>query len=406
MAAPANVAEFLDLLPKSGVMDMVRLEAYVQELRTSGGGIPEAPNQVSKLMVRDGLLTHFQAQQLLLGKYLGFTIGNYQILELLGSGGMSAVYLCRHKTYGYRVAVKVLPKALAKDPTLLKRFYREARASAALKHPNIVRGYEADNERNQHFLVMEYVEGTSLQEIVKKQGPMPVLRACHYMRQAAIGLQYAHQVGVVHRDIKPGNLLVDRHGTVKILDMGLSRFCHEDESVLTRDVLGTLDYLAPEQARDSHTVDIRADIYSLGGTFYFLLTGNTPFGSGRLDPQVIAQQAVGLAPIRSLRSDVPEEVAGIISRMMAHEPARRFQKPVEVAEVLAAWTQTPIPPPTEAELPVLSPAAKISNGDMPDTPPPLRKSAQRQRLWLAVGGVVLLLVGAGVVAWWALAGNP
>jgi serine/threonine protein kinase len=405
MPAPVNAAEFLDLVPKSGVMDTGRLDAYVHELRSSGG-LPEEPTQIGKLMVRDGLLTQFQAQQLLLGKYLGFTIGNYQILELLGSGGMSAVYLCRHKDHGHRVAVKVLPKALAKDPTLLKRFYREARASAALKHPNIVRGFEADNERNQHFLVMEYVEGTSLQEIVKKQGPMPVLRACHYIRQAAVGLQYAHEQGLVHRDIKPGNLLVDRDGLVKILDMGLSRFDHMDESVLTRDVLGTLDYLAPEQARDSHTVDIRADIYSLGGTFYFLLTGNTPFGSGRLDPQLIAQQAMGLPPIRSLRSDVPEEVAGIITRMMAHDPGRRYQKPSEVADALASFTKTPIPAPTEAELPVLSPAARGGPGEVPNTPPPTVKVVKRPRLWLAIGGVALIVIGAGIVAWLALAGMP
>src|SRR4051794_25598455 len=177
MPAPATIDEFLDLVPKSGVVATDRLNAYLKGLRTAGG-LHGPPSQVSGLMVRDGLLTQFQAQQLLLGKYLGFTIGNYQILELLGSGGMSAVYLCRHRAKGHRVAVKVLPKALAKDPTLLKRFYREARASAALNHPNIVRGFEADNERNQHFMVMEYVEGVSLQEIVKRFGPLHVPRAC------------------------------------------------------------------------------------------------------------------------------------------------------------------------------------------------------------------------------------
>ncbi len=395
MPAPVTVDEFLDLVPKAGVMEPERLQTYVRGLQ-SAGTLPGAPSQVCDRMVRDGLLTQFQAQQLLLGKYLGFTIGNYQILELLGSGGMSAVYLCRHRELNHRVAVKVLPKALAKDPTLLKRFYREARVSAALQHENIVRGFEADNERNQHFLVMEYVEGSSLQEIVRNRGPMSLLRAAHYIRQAATGLQYAHEQGMVHRDIKPANLLVDRNGTVKILDMGLSRFYQEDDSILTRDVLGTLDYLAPEQARDSHTVDIRADIYSLGATFYFLLTGHAPF-QGRMDPQAIAQQVAGPPSIRTLRREVPEEVAEIIARMMAADPDQRYQDPIDVARALSTWTKTPIPPPDEAEMPKLSPAAR-------GVTPNLTGSAEPRRLGrrplLALLG--LLLLAATVALGWVL----
>jgi len=400
MPAPVTVEEFLDLLLRSGVVESARLEAYVQQQRAAGG-VPSSPSLVSSQLVRDGLLTQFQAQQLMLGKYLGFSIGAYHILELLGSGGMSAVYLCRHRETGRRVAVKVLPKALAKDPTLLKRFYREARASAALNHPNVVRGFEADSERNQHFMVMEYVDGVSLQEIVKKHGPLSVLRASHYIRQAAVGLQYADEQGLVHRDIKPGNLLVDRHGTVKILDMGLSRFYQEDESVLTRDVLGTLDYLAPEQARDSHSVDIRADIYSLGGTFYFLLTGNTPFGHGRLDPQAIAQQVQGPPAIRTVRPDVPEGIAAVIARMMAHAPEQRYQKPKEVAAALAAWTKTPIPPPSEVELPQLCPAARGPDDEAPPAPP-AASGRRRWWLWWVVG---LLVVGGGAVVGWVVTGG-
>ena len=225
------------------------------------------------MLVRDGLLTHFQAEQFLQGKWRRFTIGKYKVLETLGAGGMGSVYLCEHKLMRRRVAVKVLPAAKAEDPAALERFYREARAVAALDHPNIVRAYDIDQDENLHFLVMEYVDGASLQEIVKKSGPLDVLRACHYIRQAAVGLQHAHEAGLVHRDIKPGNILVDRTGTVKILDMGLARFFHDEEDMLTKkydeNVLGTADYLAPEQALDSHGVDIRADIYSLGATFYF-----------------------------------------------------------------------------------------------------------------------------------------
>src|SRR5262249_50912874 len=210
--------------------------------------------------------------------------GTYRVLERLGWGGMGLVYLCEHKLMRRRVAVKGLPSAKSKDPAALDRFQREARAVAALDHPNIVHAYDIDQDESLHFLVMEYVDGASLQEIVKKVGPMDVHRAAHYMQQTCLGLEHAHDAGLVHRDIKPGNILVDRSGVVKVLDMGLARFFNDEEDILTKkydeNVLGTADYLAPEQALDSHGVDIRADIYSLGATFYFLLTGRTPFGEG------------------------------------------------------------------------------------------------------------------------------
>src|SRR6516225_10207161 len=252
MAAPANINEFLDLVRKSGVMEEKRLEAYVQKGRTAGT-LPSEPSKLAGLFVHEGLLTHFQAEQIMLGKWRRFTIGKYKVLERLGSGGMGSVYLCEHKFMRRRVAVKVLPAAKAEDQASLERFYREARAAAALDHPNIVRAYDIDQDENLHFLVMEYVDGASLHEIVKKFGPMDVVRACHYMRQAALGLQHAHQTaGLVHRDIKPGNVLVDRTGIVKVLDMGLARFFHDEEDILTKkydeSVLGTADYLAPEQA--------------------------------------------------------------------------------------------------------------------------------------------------------------
>src|SRR5262249_44283524 len=160
----------------------------------------------------------------------------------------------------------------------------EARAVAALDHPNIVRAYDIDQDENLHFLVMEYVDGANLQDLVKKSGPLDPVRAAHYIYASAIGLHHAHGMGLIHRDIKPGNILVDRSGVVKILDMGLARFFHDEEDMLTKkydeNILGTADYLAPEQAVDSHSVDIRADIYSLGATFYFLLSGQPPFPEG------------------------------------------------------------------------------------------------------------------------------
>jgi serine/threonine protein kinase len=361
MPAPTTVNEFLELVQKSGVLDDKKLDTYVQKVR-AGPGLPARPNDLATLLVRDGLLTLFQAEQILQGKWRRFTIGKYKVLERLGQGGMGSVYLCEHKLMRRRVAVKVLPTAKADDPSSLERFYREARAVAALDHPNIVRAYDIDQDEKLHFLVMEYVDGASLQEIVKRSGPLDPTRAAHYIRQAAFGLQHAHETaGLVHRDIKPGNVLVDRGGTVKVLDMGLARFFYDEEDVLTKkydeNVLGTADYLAPEQALDSHAVDVRADIYSLGATFYFCLTGKTPFNEGTVAQKLIWHQTRAPKSIRSLRPEVPEGLVAVIDRMMAKDAGQRYQTPLEVAEVLAPWTETPIGPPPETEMPKLSLAA-------------------------------------------------
>jgi serine/threonine protein kinase len=362
--------ELIELAKKSGVVDEKRLNALVDKLRAASA-MPTEPGKLAGILVRDGVLTHFQAEQFLLGRWRRFTIGKYKVLERLGKGGMGSVYLCEHKFMRRRAAVKVLPVAKAEDPSSLERFYREARAVAALDHPNIVRAYDIDHEDDLHFLVMEYVEGSSLQEIVKKHGPMDIARACHYTRQAAIGLQHAHKTaGLVHRDIKPGNILVDRTGVVKILDMGLARFFHDEEDVLTKkydeNVLGTADYLAPEQALDSHGVDIRADIYSLGATFYFILTGSTPFSEGTVAQKLIWHQTRQPKPVRIIRPELPEGLAALIEKMMAKDPAQRYQTPADVVEALVPFTQQPIPPPPEHEMPRLSLAATGAAG-MPDS---------------------------------------
>ncbi len=370
MPSPTTAEELIDLAKKSGVVDEKRLNAVLEKLRGTSG-IPAEPGKLAGIFVRDGVLTHFQAEQFLLGKWRRFTIGKYKVLEQLGKGGMGSVYLCEHKFMRRRAAVKVLPAAKAEDPSSLERFYREARAVAALDHPNIVRAYDIDQDDKLHFLVMEYVDGSSLQEIIKRHGPLDIIRACHYVRQAAIGLQHAHQTaGLVHRDIKPGNILVDRNGVVKILDMGLARFFHDEDDILTKkydeNVLGTADYLAPEQALDSHGVDIRADIYSLGATFYFILTGSTPFSEGTVAQKLIWHQTRQPKPVRGIRPEVSVELAALIEKMMAKDPAQRYQTPTELADALGPFTQQPIPPPPEHEMPRLSPAATgtASMGDL------------------------------------------
>jgi serine/threonine protein kinase len=396
MPAPTTIDEFLDLVRKSGVVEDKRLAAHLDKLR-AGGQMPPDPLRLAQQLVRDGVLTHFQAEQFLQGKWRRFTIGKYKVLERLGSGGMGSVYLCEHLLMRRRVAVKVLPAAKAEDSSSLERFYREARAVAALDHPNIVRAYDIDQDDNLHFLVMEHVDGSSLQEIIKRTGTMDVLRAAHYIRQAALGLQHAHETAaLVHRDIKPGNILVDRNGIVKVLDMGLARFFHDEEDVLTKkydeNVLGTADYLAPEQAISSHDVDIRADIYSLGATFYFCLTGRTPFAEGSVAQKLIWHQTRAPKPLRSFRPEVPEGIVAVIDRMMAKDVGQRYQSPQEVADALEPWTQTPIPPPPDNEMPQFSlaatrPLVEVSGNSL-TTRQPVDLSPPPRKVWQVSGSSV------------------
>lgn len=376
MPEPTTSAEYLDLVQQSGLADETRLGAFLRKRQPADAS--QTPLEVAKLLILEGLLTFFQAEQILQGKFRRFTIGQYRILERLGSGAMGTVYLCEHPKLHNRVAVKVLPPVYAKNPEMLKRFYREAKAGGALDHENIVRVYDVDQDEKVHFMVMDYVDGSILLDIVRAHGPMSALRAAHYIRQAAIGLQHAHEAGLVHRDIKPGNLLLDRRGLVKILDMGLARFADDEEDVLTKGILGTADYLAPEQTRDSHRVDIRADVYSLGGTFYFLLTGSSPFGEGTVAQKLIAHQTKQPKPIQSHRPEVPEALSAIVTTMMAKDPAQRYQTPAAVAEALVPWTRTPIPPPPEIEMPRICPALVVNSAPAGSLVSPVSKPVAPQ----------------------------
>ena len=398
MPAPASNDELTDVILKSGVIEEPKLRAYLNKLGDSEAGVPADPGKLGGLMVRDGILTYFQAEQLLQGKWKRFFIGKYKVLERLGVGGMGQVFLCEHKLMKRKVAVKVLPAAKASDQAALQRFYREARAVAAVDHPNLVRAYDIDQDENLHFIVMEFVDGINFHDLVRKFGTVDVLRACHYIFGATVGLHHAGEMGLVHRDIKPANILVDRTGVVKILDMGLARFFNPDEDdLLTKkfdeSVLGTADYLAPEQAIDSSTVDIRADIYGLGGTFYYMLTGFPPFPEGSVAQKLLWHQTKTPKAIRAYRPEVPEGVAAVVGKMMAKDAANRYQTPAEVMDALAPWVQTPIPPPPDREMPQMSLAAMggvpgraapgsgpslnatASNHSIVATPPPYRAEA-------------------------------
>jgi WD40 repeat protein len=267
----------------------------------------------------------------------------YRVVRLLGAGGMGAVYQAEHRVMQRLVALKVIKRAYTANAAALDRFRREVRAAARLSHPNIVTTYDAEDAGEAHFLVMEYVEGTDLGRLVQERGRLPVDRACEYVRQAALGLQHAFEQGMVHRDLKPHNLMLTPDGRVKILDFGLACFASEAASAAgvtgTGLVLGTVDYIAPEQADDSHEADIRSDIYSLGCTLYHLLAGQPPFPTGTPLQKVMAHVEKNPQPLTELRPDVPEELMLVLERMMAKKPKDRYQTPAEVAFALEPFTR-------------------------------------------------------------------
>ncbi len=335
--------EFLTLIAQSNLIDVNILDRYLSERNANspvGTATVESPADLAGALVSDGLLTRFQAEQLLKGKWRGFFIGRYKVLGMLGSGGMGKVFLCEHPGMRRQVAVKVLPAKQAGDAETVERFYREAQAIARLDHRNIVHAFDVAQDGEIHYLVMEYVKGSTLEDCVIKEGPLGPNRVIEYMRQAALGLQHAYEAGVVHRDIKPSNLLVTDTGVLKILDLGLARFFQEQDDELSSrfggGVMGTIDYMAPEQAIDSTAVDIRADIYSLGATFYFSMIGRSPFDGATTTQKFLWHQVRDPEPLQKLRPELPPALTALITRMMAKDPANRFQTPDELLLALAA----------------------------------------------------------------------
>ncbi len=333
--------EFLDLVRRSQLVEEDQLTKFLGGLTAKNGlKLPDAPDKLAAAMIAANLITEWQAEKLLAGKHKGFMLGKYKLLRHLGKGGMSQVYLAEHTLMKRKVAIKVLPQNRVEDATYLERFRIEARAAARLDDPNIVRVYDIDQDVNTHFIVMEFVDGQDLHVLVRDHGPLPYEKAADYIAQAARGLSHAHSMNLVHRDIKPANCLLDKHETVKLLDMGLARLI-DDEASLTLDnnenVLGTADYLAPEQALNSHKADFRADIYSLGCTLYYLITGHPPFPDGTISERLLKHQVEQAPSIFKDRPDAPSVLVNICNRMMAKRPDDRYQTAGDVAERLAEW---------------------------------------------------------------------
>jgi serine/threonine protein kinase len=330
MDAISTVPDLLHLLEKSRLLERFDLDGYLRH-PSRMLSTPKTARELAAMLVHDKILTRFQADNLLRGKWRGFFLGSYKVLRPIATGSTGVVYLCEHGDKPERVAVKVLEASRERDPESVKRFQREARAAAALDHPNIVRGFELGREDFCHYFVMEFVEGYSIKQLVRDHGPLESHVAIDYLRQAAAGLQHAHDAGLVHRDIKPSNLIVNRSGTLKILDMGLALFLEGDSILLTkRGVLGSLDYIAPEQATDSHAVDARADIFSLGATFWFCLTG-VPLRQAALE---FIQRPRRLRCPEENRTDVSEAFWHVLRTMMDKEPAERYQTTQDLLQAI------------------------------------------------------------------------
>ena len=275
----------------------------------------------------------------------------YEIIRLIGKGGMGDVYEAVHRKMERRVALKVINRELFRKAEAVNRFHREVRTAAQLSHPNIVTSHDADQAGDLHFLVMEYVDGVDLSQTVKDQGALPIVDACNYIRQAANGLQHAHERGMIHRDIKPHNLMVTADGTIKILDFGLASLAPEanaspdvvaprSDLTVVGAIMGTPDFISPEQAKDARQVDIRSDVYSLGATLYYLLSGRVPFDDGSVMHKLKSHAQIDPAPLNAVRADVPKELVAIASRMMAKDPAERYLTPKEVADALESFLRT------------------------------------------------------------------
>ncbi len=358
-AADSSLESFQDSVRKSGLIADTQFAEYLRK-----HGPVTSARQLAAHMIRDALLTNYQARMLLDGKHRGFVSNNkYRVLELLAVGGMGAIYLCEHTLMRRLVAMKVLSRDQNLPAGAADRFLREARAAASLDHPNLVRAYDLDRLSGGHCLIMEFVDGVSLQSLVEKGGALHPITAAEYIAQAAAGLYHAHQAWLVHRDIKPANILISRQGVIKVLDLGLARFYTDSADNLTRQhsanaILGTADYISPEQASAADQVDTRADIYSLGCTLYYLLTGRPPFDKGTAAHKLMWHQTQDFDPIENINPTVPQGLITILNRMVAKRPQDRYSDLRACVEDLRPYLTAPVPPPDEREFPPLCPLVR------------------------------------------------
>ncbi|MCD0458498.1 serine/threonine protein kinase [Roseiconus lacunae] len=291
-----------------------------------------SPERLADGLVGANLLTPWQARKLLAGKARGFFLGNYKLMRPLGKGGMGVVFLAKHSVMNRLMALKILPAEASKDARRIERFKEEARASAKLEHPNIVQAFDFSEADGKLYIVMEYVDGVDLHRAVVRDGVMSPTESLDAMIQSADALAHAHQRGIVHRDIKPSNMLLRSDGVIKVSDMGLARIGYNaGDSESPNRLTGTADFIAPEQAIDSQTVDARADIYSLGCTWYFLLCGRAPFSGSNVAQRLAKHQTAPVPAVSAIRGECPKAISELIQKMMAK---RAEDRPASAAELL------------------------------------------------------------------------
>jgi serine/threonine protein kinase len=353
LAKSPTVADLVTALQQAGILQAQQLAEVTERLQPQYN----SPHDLGAELRRRSWCTSYQLEQLLLGKGDELLVGPYILLKPLGEGGMGKVFKARHKLMDRLVAIKFIRKELLELPTTVQRFYREVQAAAKLSHPNIVIAYDAAQSGDKHYLVTEYIEGIDLHSLLEQRGPLKPSAACLAIRQVALGLQHAHEQGMVHRDIKPNNILLPfKGGQVKILDFGLARLHQmtmpdgEVAGTITQQgtLMGTPDYLAPEQAIDFHQADIRSDIYSLGCTMYHLLAGHAPFHDVPTMQKLAKHQFSQPRPLDEIVNGMPSGLWDVIKKMMAKRPEDRYQTPQAVAEALLPFTKgasTPQPPP-------------------------------------------------------------
>jgi serine/threonine-protein kinase len=454
-------------LEESGIISQGKLEGFLPPKAH-----PKSVEELVRELFKQNHLTKFQAQMVAQGKAKSLILGGYTILDRIGAGGMGQVFKAEHRRMKRLVAIKTLPASTMRDASAVARFQREVEAAAKLRHPNIVAADDADEAGGVHFLVMEYVEGSDLSQLVKKHGPLPVNKALQYLLQAARGLEFAHKKGVVHRDIKPGNLLVDPEGTVKILDMGLARIESggdqptQAELTGTGAVMGTVDYMSPEQAFNTKHADARADIYSLGCTLYYLVAGKCAYDGETVVEKILAHReaeipslvgqasrlpqegsgfgvqgsGVGIhkpeaqareSEVGGQRSEVGEEVQALFARMVAKKPEDRHQTMTEVIAdieriVAGQSSASSLAPPASTtdtgltkffqQLPgpatqkakqtkVVEPATSFNRDPEGSAPAPQKRANPKLLLYGSLAGGVLALIGIPLVLWLALSGG-
>ena len=416
MTTAVPTAAFLEELEKYGLLGPSQLKE-AHGLCAAAGSEARA---LAAELIRRGWLTPFQVNQVLQGRAASLVLGPYLLVERLGQGGMGQVFKARHTFMDRLVALKVIRADRLHHQDSLARFRREMQAAAKLTHPNVVLAHDAAPAGDLYYLAMEYVQGADLGRLLAARGRLPVGEACEYARQAALGLQHAHEQGLVHRDVKPSNLILAAAGdVVKVLDLGLARLrmdldLVETSSGLTREgsMMGTPDYIAPEQAVDAHSADTRADVYSLGCTLYHLLAGRPPFHGGSLTEKLLRHQQAEPDAIERLRPEVAPGLAGVVRRMMAKRPQDRYQTPGEVARALAPFASPAAAAPATLPPEVQAPPTAVSlrGADVPtntwvprtgtSAAPARGRPFRRAPLVVGLAVFFLALVGVSVLFLW------